>query len=91
MSDLADIFISLPGGWGTLDELAEILTWNQLSLVNRPTGILNCNGYFDPLILQMQKMVDEGFLQNANLAKLVISNNVNQLLTSLQRLTTHKL
>ena len=80
MADLADAFIALPGGWGTLDELAEILTWRQLGLINKPIGLLNTNGFFDALLGQMQKMVDEGFLQKAYLSDLTIASTPRMLL-----------
>lgn len=67
MADLADAFLVLPGGWGTLDETAEILTWKQLGLVDQPVGILNLNGFFDTLLTQMNIMVKEGFLNQSNL------------------------
>lgn len=63
MADLADAFIMLPGGWGTLDETAEILTWKQLGLIRQPVAILNSNGFYDPLIHQMDVMVEQGFLK----------------------------
>lgn len=63
MADLSDAFIAMPGGWGTLDELAEILTWRQLGIINQPIGLLNTNHYFDPLLEQMRSMVRDGFLR----------------------------
>ena len=63
MADLADAFIALPGGWGTLDELAEILTWKQLGLISQPVMLININGFFEPLIGQMRSMKEEGFLR----------------------------
>jgi uncharacterized protein (TIGR00730 family) len=63
MADLADAFIALPGGWGTLEELSEILTWKQLGLISQPVVLLNTNQFFDPLLDQMRLMVKEGFLQ----------------------------
>jgi uncharacterized protein (TIGR00730 family) len=62
MADLSNAFIALPGGWGTMDELAEILTWKQLGLIGQPVILLNINRFFDPLIAQMRSMKDEGFL-----------------------------
>ena len=67
MADLADAFIALPGGWGTLEELSEILTWKQLGLITQPIFILNTNLFFDPLLGQMRLMVKEGFLQRGYL------------------------
>ena len=63
MADLADAFVALPGGWGTLEELSEILTWKQLGLITQPVVLLNTNYFFDPLLDQMRLMVKEGFLQ----------------------------
>lgn len=63
MADLADAFVILPGGWGTLDETAEMLTWKQLGLIRQPLCILNIRGYFDDLLRQMDRMVEEGFLR----------------------------
>lgn len=62
MAELADAFLMLPGGWGTLDETAEILTWKQLGLVHQPVALLNTNGYYDFLLRQMDAMTREGFL-----------------------------
>jgi uncharacterized protein (TIGR00730 family) len=83
MADLADAFIAMPGGWGTLDELAEILTWKQLGLINASVGLLNTRGYFNPLIQQMNTMADEGFLAASNLQLLRISESPRQLLNQL--------
>jgi uncharacterized protein (TIGR00730 family) len=87
MADLADAFIALPGGWGTLDELAEILTWKQLGLIHASVGLLNTKGYFNPLIRQMQVMVEEGFLHAKNLEQLLISENPHRLLNQLGVIT----
>jgi len=87
MADLADAFVAMPGGWGTLDELAEILTWKQLGLIHASVGLLNTNGYFNPLIEQMELMVKEGFLQAINLEDLKISENPRQLLIQLGVIT----
>ena len=87
MADLADTFIALPGGWGTLDELAEILTWKQLGLIHASIGLLNTQEYFNPLIQQMRLMVDEGFLHAKNFEQLNISENPHQLLNQLGVIT----
>jgi uncharacterized protein (TIGR00730 family) len=50
MAELSDAFIALPGGYGTFEELCEVLTWTQLGLQRKPSGILNVDGYFDPLL-----------------------------------------
>jgi hypothetical protein len=63
MADLSNAFVAMPGGWGTLEELAEILTWKQLELIKQPVVMLNINNFFDPLLEQMRKMIQEGFLK----------------------------
>ena len=83
MADLADAFIALPGGWGTLDELAEILTWKQLGLVNVPIGLLNINFYFDHLLAQMEVMARDGFLSAVNLQSIKVSTKPQHLLAQL--------
>jgi len=83
MADLADAFIAMPGGWGTLDELAEILTWVQLGLIQQPVGVLNTEHFFDPLLRQMQHMVDTGFLREVNLARLLVRDEPQQLIESI--------
>ncbi len=86
MADLADAFIMMPGGWGTLDEAAEILTWRQLGLISQPLAILNINSFFDPLIEQMNRMVEEGFLKPAHLNSVIISNTPSTLVARLSGL-----
>ena len=62
MYDYSDSFLALPGGFGTLDELFEVLTWNQLGIHKKPVHILNLNGFFDNLLLHLDHLVKEGFL-----------------------------
>lgn len=83
MADLSDAFVAIPGGWGTLEEIAEILTWKQLGLLNQPVAILNINGFFDPLLKQMQCMVTEGFLQEHNFQSIKTSNSPAKILSLL--------
>ncbi|MDB5142032.1 MAG: Cytokinin riboside 5-monophosphate phosphoribohydrolase [Mucilaginibacter sp.] len=73
MSDLCDGIIMLPGGFGTLEEFFEVLTWLQLGLHNKPIGILNVNGFYDLLLQQMDVMVEQQFLKPAN-RKLVLTS-----------------
>ena len=80
MHQLSDGVIALPGGFGTLEELFEMLTWAQLGLHKNPIGLLNVNGYYDALILLVQSMVDKGFLKMVNQQMLLPSNNVFELL-----------
>lgn len=62
MADLSDGFVALPGGFGTLDETAEILTWRQLGLHDKPCGLLEVAGFFEPLLRFFDRAVDEGFI-----------------------------
>ena len=80
MHQFSDGVIALPGGFGTLEELFEMLTWAQLGLHKNPIGLLNVNGYYDALILLVQSMVDKGFLKMVNQQMLLSSNNVFELL-----------
>jgi uncharacterized protein (TIGR00730 family) len=73
MSDLCDGVIMLPGGFGTLEEFFEVLTWLQLGLHNHPIGVLNVNGFYDCLLQQMDVMVEQRFLKPAN-RKLVLTS-----------------
>lgn len=84
MSDLADAFIALPGGFGTLDELFEVITWNQLGIHSKPCGILNVDGYFDHLISFMHSMVNDAFIQPDHLDYLVVSDHPQELLENLR-------
>ena len=66
MADLSDGFIVLPGGFGTLEEFFEVLTWLQLGLHGKAIGVLNVGGFYDPLFAQMEVMVQHHFLKPAN-------------------------
>lgn len=80
MVALSDGVIALPGGYGTMDELFEILTWCQLRIFHGPVGILNINGFYDHLIAQMDKMVEEGFLHPATRAIPIIASTPEELI-----------
>jgi uncharacterized protein (TIGR00730 family) len=71
MADLADAFIALPGGYGTLEELLEIVTWSQLGIQQKPCGLLNVENYWDGLLKVLDHAVDEGFVRQEN-AQLVL-------------------
>ena len=62
MAELSDAFLALPGGLGTLEELTEVFTWAQLRFHHKPIGLLDVEGYFDPLLAMLDRMVDHGFL-----------------------------
>src|SRR6201981_1402114 len=76
MADLADAFVALPGGAGTLDEFFEQWTWAQLGVHRKPCGLLNVADYFGPLIAMMQRIVAEGFMGERYLDMLVIENEI---------------
>ncbi len=84
MADLADGFIALPGGYGTMDELFEIITWSQLGLHSKPVGLLNVGGYYDELILFFDKMVKGGFVSVANRELLIADGEIGSLLTKME-------
>ena len=75
----SDAFIVLPGGVGSLDELAEIMASNQLGIINKPVGILNTEGYYDHLLKWFDKAVEEGFISSTNLKELLVSDNPEEL------------
>src|SRR5277367_6631848 len=66
MAELSDAFLALPGGFGTWEELFEMLTWSQLGIHRKACGLLNVNGYYDPLLEFADRAVSEGFLREAN-------------------------
>ena len=76
----SDAFIVLPGGVGSLDELAEVMCSNQLGIINKPIGILNTNGYYDHLLAWMKKAVEEGFVSDANFNELIVSHSCEDLI-----------
>lgn len=80
MSKLTDGYISLPGGFGTLDELFEGLTLGQLHIEKKPNGILNINGFFNHTLKQLDHMVSEGYLKKENKEMLLVGNNVSELM-----------
>jgi uncharacterized protein (TIGR00730 family) len=87
MADLADGFAALPGGFGTADELFEILTWSQLGLHTKPVGLLNVAGFLDALLAWMDSCVREGFLRAEHRDCLIISSEPGELLGMLGRYT----
>ena len=75
----SDAFIVLPGGVGSLDELAEIMANNQLGFINKPIGLLNTEGYYDHLLAWMKKAVEEDFITEANFNDLIVSSSCEDL------------
>ena len=84
MNDLSDGIIMLPGGFGTLEEFFEVLTWLQLGLHNKPIAILNINGFYDHLLKQMDVMVDQQFLKAANRNLVITASDPEQLIGLMQ-------
>ncbi len=80
MASLSNAFLALPGGYGTLDETCEALTWTQLGIQAKPCGLLNVEGYFDPLLAFLDRAVKEGFLAPENRAILRVDTNVSSLI-----------
>lgn len=79
MEKLSDGFIAMPGGLGTLDELAEILTWTQLGLHQKPIGAFNINGYFNTLLAFFDQMVGEGYMKPENRKMVLVDNTPEEL------------
>jgi uncharacterized protein (TIGR00730 family) len=84
MNDLCDGVIALPGGFGTLEELFEMLTWAQLGLHKKPIAILNIDGFYDSLITLTKVMVEKGLLKDVNQEMLLVSDNIDDLLTKMR-------
>ena len=82
MMSLADAFVALPGGLGTLDELFEVWTANQLSQLNKPCGLLNVLGFFDPLLAFLDQTVAAGFIAPAHRGVLRVDDNPSRLLAA---------
>ena len=83
MAELADAFVALPGGVGTLEELFEVYTWNQLGLHAKPLGLFNVRGYFDGLVRFLDHAVEERFVTRANRAMLLVGEDLDALLDGL--------
>lgn len=86
MCDLSDGFVALPGGFGTLDELFEILTWAQLGLHQKPITLFNVDGYFDPLIQMIDHMIEQGFIQEKHRQLLDVALTLDSLIKGFSRI-----
>lgn len=84
MNDLCDGVIALPGGFGTLEELFEMLTWAQLGLHKKPIAILNINGFYDSLLELLQTMSKKGLLKESNQKMLLVSDDIEDLLNQME-------
>ena len=85
MVDLSGGFIALPGGFGTLDELFEVLTWSQLAIHACPIGVLNADGYFDGILTCLDGMVTRGFLRQEDRSRLVSAGDIQSLLGAMEQ------
>lgn len=83
MAELSDAFIALPGGFGTFEELLEIITWGQLGIHQKPIGVLNVAGYYDPLLAMIDRAIDEGFIQARYRRLIVVASEIDDLLGKL--------
>jgi uncharacterized protein (TIGR00730 family) len=84
MADLSDAFVALPGGFGTLDEFCEILTWSQLGLHTKPCAVLNVAGYYSPFLAMLDHAVEERFLKMENRELVLTAESVPQLMRALE-------
>jgi len=84
MHELSQGVIALPGGFGTLEELFEMITWSQLGLHFKPIGLLNAGGFFDPLLVFLDRMVSKGFLKPENRNMLLVDDSCTGLLAKMQ-------
>jgi uncharacterized protein (TIGR00730 family) len=91
MTKLSDAFIAMPGGYGTLDELFEVLSLNQLSIISKPCGILNVDGYFNHLLKYLDHGVEEKFIRQAHREMLIVEENEEVLLEKLREYKPVKL
>jgi uncharacterized protein (TIGR00730 family) len=82
MASLSDCFIALPGGIGTLEEITEVLTWNQLGFHAKACGLLNVNGFFDSLLNMLDEMVEKRFLKAEHRAQLLVAATPQEILTT---------
>ena len=83
MAELADGFIALPGGFGTYDELFEMITWAQIGLHTKPVGLLNVEGFYEPLLAMIQHASAEGFISSHHIQLVLHKDNAAELLDSL--------
>nr|KAJ0225613.1 hypothetical protein LSAT_V11C100042410 [Lactuca sativa] len=84
MAENADAFIALPGGYGTMEELLEMVTWSQLGIHDKPVGLLNVDGYYDSLLALFDKGVEEGFIEVSERKIMVSALTAQDLITKLE-------
>lgn len=84
MSELSDAIIALPGGYGTMEELFEMLTWAQLALHKKPIGLLNTKGFYNPLIALSESMIDKQFVKEEYRGLMVVEEDIEKLIDGLE-------
>ncbi|KAJ1659019.1 hypothetical protein IWQ61_001842 [Dispira simplex] len=84
MNEKSDAFVILPGGYGTMDELLEMITWSQINIHSKPIALFNIRGYFDPILQWIDHAVREGFISNGNKDIPVAGNTVDEVMHLLQ-------
>ncbi|MBI9033012.1 MAG: TIGR00730 family Rossman fold protein [Bacteroidales bacterium] len=91
MVSISDGFIALPGGFGTLDEIFEVITYNQLELINKPVGFLNVEGYFDGLMHFMKRGVDDQLLRSEHVNNIAVASTPTKLIERMSKSTSSDL
>ncbi|KAG4397160.1 hypothetical protein AAZX31_10G084200 [Glycine max] len=84
MFEHADAFIALPGGYGTMEELLEVIAWSQLGIHDKPVGLFNVDGYFNSLLSLFDKGVEEGFIENSARHVMVIADTAIELIKKME-------
>lgn len=84
MAELAQGFIAMPGGIGTMEELFEIFTWSQLALIKKPVALLNVNHFYDDIINFLNKMVHDGFIKDVTVNSLINSHSIHELIAKMK-------
>jgi uncharacterized protein (TIGR00730 family) len=84
MAEISDGFLALPGGFGTLEEMGEILTWIQLKLIRKPIGLLNINGFYNEFLNMLDNMVTSGFLKKNNREILLSSKDPGEIINTIK-------
>ena len=87
MADLADAFVAMPGGVGTFEEFFEVYTWAQLGYHQKPVGLLDVNGYYDPMMAMLRHTVEEGFMRASLLDMIQVAEDPAEMLAKLERYT----
>ncbi len=85
MAKLSDGFIAMPGGFGTFEEICEVITWTQLGFQDKPCGILNMNGYYDPMIRLFDKAVSEGFIREMHRELVIVGEEIESLVEAMRQ------